>query len=609
LIFHNHINRSDCNYKNRVKIVTGDEKTMVAKNEVKKNEAGVSRRKFLKTAGAVAGLTGAATIAGISVSPASLPFLPKTLQPAEAAPSTSEFFPTTYRGLGYKPTTRYYYFYATDGIMNVPVSFQDLETLWSHKEIYIWGFAKPVCDKRPLGSTTTLSLDPEDKNFAYKDLELIDPSTERPLMVGKCQLPGPPIWGVEGDILEITLMNIGFLHYPERCDPHTIHLHGVHSPTYYDGIPELSFAVPMATPEDFPLDTKEKVEMFSFTYKMYCERPGTYMYHCHVEASEHVQMGMYGPLWIYPRQLGTQKVKDVECGGWAYGNPLTAFTQEATLLLSEIDSRWHDAEFRHEEVEFNAVDYRPDWWLVNGRAFPDTLLPGMHTQGYQPGTATSDPDAPNFDSVVTYYPPVEIDGVKYVIPRQPVQTYLQTGVNEKVLVRLVNMGYQAQPMHFHGVMPRIIGKDTHAWVPTTTPQFSNSVPLFLRCFTQGIFSGETYDLLAVYPDKAKLSPEVYGFINKPPEPNPFSAEATYWADVVNKLDPTVPITPLPSARDPLVETASGYFNGYPLLYLWHEHDDYKVTNNGDYPGGAVVLVKVDKKPPPPKPSIVFSLIP
>lgn len=575
----------------------------------KADKADVSRRKYLKTAGAVAGLAGAATIAGLSTGKASLPFLPRTSQPAQVTPSTAEdrpsFFPRTYPGR-YKPRTRYYYFYATDGMINVPESYQNLTDLWSHREIYVWGFAKPISDTRPLGSTTPLSLDPADTNFAFKDMELIDPGTERPLMTGKCQLPGPPIWGVERDILEITLLNIGFEHYEDACDPHTIHLHGVHAPTYYDGIPELSFAVPMAMPEYFPLDTKEKIRKFSFTYKMYCERPGTYMYHCHVEASEHVQMGMYGPLWVYPKELGTRKVNDLRCGGWAYGNPQTAFGQEATLLLSEIDSRWHDAEYNDEE--FNAVEYRPDWWLVNGRCFPDTCLPGTHTQGYQPGTATSNPNSPNFDSVINYYPPVEIDGEKYVIPRQPVQTYLQTGVNEKVLVRLVNMGYQAQPMHFHGVMPRVIGKDTHATLPTTFAMFSNAVPCVHRCFTQGIFSGETVDLIASYPDKAQISPEVYGFINQAPDPNPFSAEDIHWADVVNKLDPTVPITPLPSALNPY-ETASGYFNGYPLLYLWHVHDDYKVTNNGDYPGGATVLVKVNKKPPTPKPSIVYSLIP
>ena len=96
-------------------------------------------------------------------------------------------------------------------------------------------------------------------------------------------------------------------------DPHTIHLHGVHAPNYYDGIPEISFGIPMWNPYATQrmsyqeVMKKENIEQLfraaTFTYRMYCERPGTYMYHCHVEASEHVQMGMYGPMWIYPKQL------------------------------------------------------------------------------------------------------------------------------------------------------------------------------------------------------------------------------------------------------------------------------------------------------------------
>ncbi len=65
-----------------------------------------------------------------------------------------------------------------------------------------------------------------------------------------------------------------------------------------------------------------------FTYRMYCERPGTYLYHCHVEASEHVHMGMYGPMWIYPKIYGNTKT-----GGAAYNNSLTQFNQEAVLTL------------------------------------------------------------------------------------------------------------------------------------------------------------------------------------------------------------------------------------------------------------------------------------
>ena len=135
---------------------------------------------------------------------------------------------------------------------------------------------------------------------------------------------------------------------------------------------------------------------------MYCERPGTYMYHCHVEASEHVQMGMYGPMWIYPKQYG-----NVSTGGAAYNNSLTQFDQEVFMLMSEFDTRWHDSitwmcpvnisnrnlqtpfipsPIHNPEPElhnFKIPDYRPNYWLINGRSLPDTVFAGKYNVNYQ----------------------------------------------------------------------------------------------------------------------------------------------------------------------------------------------------------------------------------
>ncbi|MBC7239788.1 MAG: hypothetical protein H5T71_06785 [Chloroflexi bacterium] len=32
---------------------------------------------------------------------------------------------------------------------------------------------------------------------------------------------------------------------------------------------------------------------------------------------------------------------------------------------------------------------------------------------------------------------------------------------------------------------------------------------------------------------------------------------------------------------------------FPQFYLAHNHDDYKVTNNGVYPGGQLILIETD----------------
>ncbi len=667
----------------------------MSENESKRK----SRRKFLK-AGAVAG--GAAVI-GLSVG---LPQVMNSQNLVKATDTTriagdcdtNDGYNGGYSNFGgYTPKERWYFLYATDGISLLPTDRFGL----NRRPVYTYGFTTPMSWNKPLGwakgKVGAPGVGPPglaDLRSAFADMNWIDPNTHQPIMRGKAMMPGPPIWGIEGDVLDITLGNIGFAFGSCVTDPHTIHLHGVHAPNYYDGIPEISFGVPMWNPYPtdadgcaiLPTSTGPSVTFTPatdtnltpsvngsnvFTYRMFCERPGTYMYHCHVEASEHVHMGMYGSMWIYPKSYG-----NVLKGGAAYNNPLTRFDQEAHMLLSDIDTDWHDSILNLSTqtgdvnpytlnppapLTFNIPDYRPNYWLLNGRSLPDTLMAGKWNQGYQPGLYIN-PNASTgtilnpIASQLTFYQssqptlasgapsnwPAPPTGVTLFPPRQPVQTYVVTSVTEKVLIRLHNMGFQYQAMHFHGVMPNIVGKDTFSWVPQFNSMFGTAIDERKRIFTQGVFSGETWDMIGAYPDKAAISPLVYGFINNPnagPMPfstsevgvtplsdPPFNQPQADYGDGVHILDPSIPMVLGPGAIDPAtgasipgpglpsssgVGTATGYAKtGYPLFYLWHAHDDYRVTNNGDYPGGAVAVIKLLKQgSTTPTPSIVKNLIP
>ena len=47
-------------------------------------------------------------------------------------------------------------------------------------------------------------------------------------------------------------------------------------------------------------------------------------------------------------------------------------------------------------------------------------------------------------------------------------------------------------------------------------------------------------------------------------------------------------------------TADNFF--FPQFYIAHNHDDYKVTNNGVYPGGQLIFIQTDlpnETPHPP----------
>ena len=75
---------------------------------------------------------------------------------------------------------------------------------------------------------------------------------------------------------------------PDLFDGHTLHWHGfVNAIPLFDGVPELSVAVPIGR---------------DFTYFYRPHDAGTYMYHCHFEDVEHVQMGMTGVVFVRPKR-------------------------------------------------------------------------------------------------------------------------------------------------------------------------------------------------------------------------------------------------------------------------------------------------------------------
>ena len=96
--------------------------------------------------------------------------------------------------------------------------------------------------------------------------------------------PAPTIEVKEGQKLYLTLTNVGMMARPDLFDPHTVHYHGFpNAAAVFDGLPDASIAINMGS---------------SLTYYYYNVEPGTYMYHCHVEATEHMQMGMLGQLYV-----------------------------------------------------------------------------------------------------------------------------------------------------------------------------------------------------------------------------------------------------------------------------------------------------------------------
>jgi FtsP/CotA-like multicopper oxidase with cupredoxin domain len=87
--------------------------------------------------------------------------------------------------------------------------------------------------------------------------------------------------------------------------------------------------------------------------------PGTYLYGSGGDGGRQQAMGLYGALIVRPSTAGQ-----------AYESAGTAYDVEAPLVLSAVDPAFND-----DPMAFDMHSYRATYWLINGKAYPDT--PGI----------------------------------------------------------------------------------------------------------------------------------------------------------------------------------------------------------------------------------------
>jgi FtsP/CotA-like multicopper oxidase with cupredoxin domain len=229
-----------------------------------------------------------------------------------------------------------------------------------------------------------------------------------------------PILGFrQNNDIRITLTNLGLVQRPDLTDTHTIHWHGFDVPSpLNDGVPEVSVAVPIGK---------------QVTYFYRPHREGTYMYHCHTEDVEHVQMGLTSIVYVTPTQDGTTM------GGFsrfAYndGDGSTGYDRHFAILLNEIEERQHDADYSIQE--FIMTDFDPQYFTLNGRCYPDTVRPNNDTsfRTFNENYSTNDMS-------------------------QPVSALVQINAGERGLLRLANLGYTIDAMQLPGIPMHVIGQD------------------------------------------------------------------------------------------------------------------------------------------------------
>jgi FtsP/CotA-like multicopper oxidase with cupredoxin domain len=258
------------------------------------------------------------------------------------------------------------------------------------RELYTFGFTD-VTKK----AVSQVPLDSLDANFSAPTIEL-----------------------QEGKDFYLTLTNVSMAMRPDLFDPHTVHFHGFpQQPPVFDGMPEGSFGVNMGS---------------SFTYFYRLNDPGTYMYHCHQEATEHMQMGMLGNLYVKPAQDNNAALKNlgisrptnpVAYKGFVYndGDGSTGYDVAKPLQLLSMDSKFHDLHLGVQPLPFKNM--RDDYAMINGRGYPDTVNP-----------APLDPPTQKVD--VLTGGGVAAGDVK---SSQPVSALVTAKKGERILLRLSNL--------------------------------------------------------------------------------------------------------------------------------------------------------------------------
>jgi FtsP/CotA-like multicopper oxidase with cupredoxin domain len=183
------------------------------------------------------------------------------------------------------------------------------------------------------------------------------------------------------------------------------------------------------------------------------------MWHCHFEPVEHIQMGMVGPLLVRPAQDGNDGGGDPFKGKYAYndGDGSTEYDREFAIFVSELDSRPH--ELLPNVQEFEWTEYKPDYWLLNGRAYPQTLLPNGEPS----------------------------------LPLQPVSSLIRANAGDRVLLRIVNLGYEQHALQLPGIGMKVVGKDAKLL------RGPDGADLTYWANTLYVKPGETYDAIFTAP--------------------------------------------------------------------------------------------------------------
>jgi FtsP/CotA-like multicopper oxidase with cupredoxin domain len=231
------------------------------------------------------------------------------------------------------------------------------------------------------------------------------------------------------------------------------------------------------------------------------------MYHCHVEDVEHVHMGMTGLVFVHAKQDG-QSIGGFTKFAYNDGDGSTGYNREYSMFLSEVwaEAHWADAHIQLPEWS----DYHPDFSLLNGRVYPDTIEANAPLAPKNWGTA-----APSYLPVATdvdgnLVPPAGRPDLQY----QPLSSLVNCNAGERVLLRFANLGFKESAMTRAGIKLRVVGRDATPMRGLDAAGNRVGADTSYETNTLNIGPGESYDAIFTAPPHVGPGYDTYLLYNR-----------------------------------------------------------------------------------------------
>ena len=381
---------------------------------------------------------------------------------------------------------------------------------------------------------------------------------------GAFQFPGPVLCVNEGDAVTVTLTN----DLPVATSIQFPGLEGVQVGTdpvepQHDANGELTSLVQAAAASS------------SVTYTFTATKPGTYLYKSGTDPELQVQMGLFGSLVVYPPASSATAVDGARVKGavnptaasvtnikCAYDDPTTHVCDESALydsthenimMLSEVDPGLHN--FIQQNLgdatklvsNAYAQPYRPHYYLINGRSFPDTIAPN---------------DAP-------WLPAQPYGGLAHVEPWEATVNPLDA------LIRYVGVGVTSYPFHPHSNHERVFAQDASLMK-------SGADDLTEEKFSIMVSPGATTDATFRWTNEEKYADDQGNRLPVAPPTALNLTEGDFWSG-----------SPYLGDGAKLNPGINGKTQCGEYYHVAHSHDLSQATNYGASFGGMLTLIRVE----------------